>query len=198
MADGPAKPIAPSAAHEWPRRRTAVVVGAVVLALLAGLLVWLLARGDGDEKNAAPSVPVGRPVALSDADLRAFARAQALPVYWAGPRANTTYELTRSAGGQIYIRYLPTGVRVGDPRPGFVTVGTYPQQNAYAALTAAGKRKGYTAVTAQSGALIVYNRRKHASVYFTFPGAAFQVEAYDPRPGQARAAVLRGGIVQLR
>ncbi len=197
MTDPPAEPIAAVASRGGPRSRRVVVVGAVVLALLAGLLVWLLTRGD-DAGDKVVSAPVGRPVAVDDAQLRAFARAQANPVYWAGARANTTYELTRAAGGQIYIRYLPAGVRVGDPRPGFVTVGTYPQQNAYAALTAAGKRKGYTAVTAQSGALIVYNRRKHRSVYFTFPDAAFQVEAYDPRPGQALASVLRGGIVQLR
>jgi hypothetical protein len=173
------------------------VVVAVVLALAAGLLVWLLTRGD-DNGTSAPSAPVGKPVALSENQLRAFGRAQATPVYWAGARPNTTYEITRAAGGQIYIRYLPAGVRVGDPRPRFVTVGTYPQQNAYAALTAAGRRKGYRAVTTSSGALIVYNRRKHASIHFTFPDAAFQVEAYDPRPGQALASVLGGDIVQLR
>jgi hypothetical protein len=173
------------------------VVVAVVLALAAGLLVWLLTRGD-DSGTSAPSAPVGKPVAVSENQLRAFGRAQATPVYWAGARPNTTYEITRAAGGQIYIRYLPAGVRVGDPRPRFVTVGTYPQQNAYAALTAAGRRKGYRAVTTSSGALIVYNRRKHASIHFTFPDAAFQVEAYDPRPGQALASVLGGDIVQLR
>jgi hypothetical protein len=195
MTEGAASPVA---GPETRSRKKFVVVGAVVLALAAGLLVWLLTRGDDGAGASAPAAPVGKPVAMPEDQLRAFGRAQATPVYWAGARPNTTYEVTRAAGGQIYIRYLPAGVRVGDPRPRFVTVGTYPQQNADAALTAAGKRKGYRAVTTSSGALIVYNRRKHDSVYFTFPDAAFQVEAYDPRPGRALASVLGGGIVQLR
>ena len=197
MSDGPATPIDGAATGAWSRSRKVAVVGALVLALAAGLLVWVLTRGN-DTGDATPTAPVGKPVAMSEDQLRAFGRAQATAVYWAGARPNTTYEVTRAAGGQIYIRYLPAGVRVGDRRPRFVTVGTYPQQNAYAALTAAGRRKGYRAVTTSSGALIVYNRRKHPSVYFTFPDAAFQVETYDPRPGEALSSVLRGGIVQLR
>jgi hypothetical protein len=197
MTDRQAEPVSGTATRAWRPRRRVVVWGAVGLALIAGLVVWLLVRGDGSDEGA-PTVPVGRPVAMSDAQLRAFGRAQATPVYWAGARANTTYELTRSAGGHIYIRYLPAGVRLGDPRAQYLTVGTYPQQNAYAVLTAAGRRKGYAARTTASGALIVYRRRQHPSVYFTFPNAAFQVETYEPRPGRALATVLNGGVVQLR
>src|SRR5262245_63358257 len=117
MTDGPAKPADGSATRSRSPSRRVVVIGAVALALVAGVVVWLLSRGDGGEETV--SAPIGRPVAMRDDQLRAFARAQATPVYWAGPRAGVTYELTRSAGGQIYIRYLPAGVRVGDPRPQF-------------------------------------------------------------------------------
>jgi hypothetical protein len=195
MTDGPASG---ATARAWSPSRRAVVWGAVALALVAGVVVWLLVRGGGSDESAAPSVPVGRPVAMSEAGLRAFGRNQALPLYWAGARAGTTYEVTRSAGGQVYIRYLPRGVRVSDPRPQFLTVGTYPQPNAYAVLEAAGRRKGYAARNTTSGALIVYNRKRHPSVYFTFPNASFQVETFDPRPGQALKTVLGGQIVQLR
>ena len=80
----------------------------------------------------------------------------------------------------------------------YVAVGTYPVQNAYAVLSAAGSRRGYTSTTTKSGALVVSRRRPHTSAYFTFPTAGFQVEAYAPRPGEARDLVLSGRIVQLR
>ena len=35
------------------------------------------------------------------------------------------YELTRSADGSFYVRYLPAGAKPGDPRPEFLTVATY-------------------------------------------------------------------------
>jgi len=53
-------------------------------------------------------------------------------VYWAGAPSKDTYELTRTTDGRTDIRYLPPGVAVGDTRPDYLTVGTYPLTNAYA------------------------------------------------------------------
>jgi hypothetical protein len=167
-----------------------------VLALLAGLAVWLVAR-EGDD-DGAPATPIGQPVAVSEAQLKEVARAQDTPVYWAGARSGTTYEVTRIARGGIYIRYLTGDARPGDPRPRFLTIGTYPQPNAYAVVDAAGRRPGYITRTTRSGALVVYGRRRDQSVYFTFPNAAFQVEVFGPTPRQALSLVLGGEIVQLR
>ena len=55
-------------------------------------------------------------------------------MYRLGPRTGFTYELRRLPNGQVYIRYLPEHVEVGDPRPDFETIGTYPAPNALAAL----------------------------------------------------------------
>ena len=176
--------------------RGVVIGGAVALALLSALVVWWLLVRDRDD--GVPGAPVGQPVEMSESELLDFGRAQALPVYWAGARNNTRYEVTRTAGGRIYLRYLTGDARPGDPRPRFLTIGTYPQQNAYAVVGAAGRRRGYTARTTQSGALIVHSRRRDTNVYFTFPNAGFQVEVYDPNPRRALSMVRRGQIVQLR
>ena len=197
MTDPTARPVEGSVVRRGRRSRGLVIGGAVALALLVALVVWLVV-GNGDDGDGVPATPVGQPVEMSESELLEFGRAQALPVYWAGARDGTRYEVTRTAGGQIYLRYLTGDARPGDPRPRFLTIGTYPQQNAYAVVNAAGRRRGYTDRTTQSGALVVYSRRRDTNVYFTFPNASFQVEVYDPDPRRALSMVLGGQIVQLR
>jgi hypothetical protein len=194
MTEGP---VEGSAMRRGPGSRRLVIGGAVAIALVVALVVWLLVRDGGDE-DGVPATPVGQPVEMSESELLEFGRAQAVPVYWAGARQGTRYEVTRTEGGQVYIRYLTGDARPGDPRPRFLTIGTYPQQDAYAVVRAAGRRRGYTDRTTQSGALVVYSPRRDTNVYFTFPNAAFQAEVYDPDPRRALSMVLGGQIVQLR
>ena len=52
------------------------------------------------------------------------------PLYWAGPREDTTYELTVTGEGNVFIRYLPSGVEPGDETL-FLTVAMYPLDDAY-------------------------------------------------------------------
>ena len=40
------------------------------------------------------------------------------------------YELSQRSGGQVFVRYLPSGSKAGDTRP-LLTVATYPVENAY-------------------------------------------------------------------
>lgn len=188
-------PDAPSRPVHRPTRRRAWALA------LAGLLALLLAGcgGDdgGDKGSAAPSLTTGVPTVLSESQLQAFGKAQAFPVYWAGPQANRRYEVTRTAGGRVYIRYLTPNAKVGSAKPLFLTVGTYPGSNAYGALQAVGRRSGAVRVKTQSGALVVLPTATSRSVYFSFPQANFQVEVYDPQAGRARSLVLNGQITRL-
>ena len=52
------------------------------------------------------------PVAASVAKLKALSTSLNQPIYWAGAKAGTTYELTQSTSG-IFVRYLPKGAKVG-------------------------------------------------------------------------------------
>ncbi|MCU0314108.1 MAG: hypothetical protein MUC84_08630 [Solirubrobacteraceae bacterium] len=178
------------------RRLVWLVVG---LAVAIALITWLIVRGGDDEPaNPAPAVTAGQPQVLGEDELRAFGREQAIPIYWAGPRPNRRYELTQTSGGQVFIRYLPPGVEAGDRRRRSLTVGTYPQKNAYAALDAVGDSKGQSKVVTQTGALVVTrDEPPPTSAYFTFPDADFQVEVYAPTPGQAQRLVLNGDIRRL-
>jgi hypothetical protein len=170
-------------------------IGAVVAAALAvAFVVWLIAGRDGDDDGDKGAAGAASARAVSRADLAALARTLDHPVYWAGPMAGRTYELTRTASGRVYVRYLPQGVEVGDRSPRYLTVGTYPQANAYQAVRAAAKEPETVTRRASGGALIVYDRRRPRSVYFTFREAPFQVEVFDPDPDRARELVYSGRI----
>lgn len=175
-----------------PGRAVASLAIAVALPLLAGC-----GGGSSDAKNDAPRLKTGVPTIVSGAQLRAFGRAQAFPVYWAGPQQDRRYELTRTAGGRIYIRYLTPGADAGSASPTFLTVGTYPGTNAYGALRAVGRRRGAVRVKTQTGAFVVLPAATSRSAYFAFPGQNFQVEVYSPIPGRARSLVLDGQISRL-
>jgi hypothetical protein len=115
-------------------------------------------------------------------------------VYWAGPRERHTYELTRPTDGNVYVRYLPAGVRAGDERPDFTTVGTYPRPRALARLRALARdAQGVTFRVPHRG-FAVYARGRPTSVYLAFPGEDVQVEVYDPSPQRARQIARSGRV----
>jgi len=115
------------------------------------------------------------------------------PIYWAGPK-HGTYELTRTADGRTYIRYLPSADKVGDRTPNYLTVGTYPTKQAFSALRRAAARDGAVSANVDHGGLLVFNNSAPKSVYFSYPKSGYQVEVYDPSPLQARGLVLSGSI----
>ncbi len=184
----------PSSMPRGPLRRllSTLAVSGLVLALVAGC-----GGDDGDDTAAAPAVKTGVPTVLSEEQLRAFGKAQAFPVYWAGPQADRRYEVTRTSGGRVYIRYLTPNAEVGTDKPLFLTVGTYPGSNAYGALQEVGRRDGATPVKTQSGALVVVPSATARNAYFAFPQSNFQVEVFAPQKGRAKALVLDGQISRL-
>ena len=175
-----------------------LVLGAVVV---IALVAWLLTKGDDANDKAKPAaglVQIGTPTVLSEAKLHEFGGAQPTPVYWAGPLPNRRYEVTQTSAGRSYVRYLTPRASIGDAAPRFLTVGTYPGTNAYGALQAIARRSSSESVKTQSGALVVYDKKKPTSVYFAFPGQNFQVEVYDPRGDRARRFVLGGKVQRVR
>jgi hypothetical protein len=169
-----------------------VRLGALAALGFAAFLIGWFALG-----NDKPSQPAGAASSTSEAELRKLAASAPHPVYWAGPRAGQTYELTRTSDGRIYVRYLPEGVKAGDPRPQFLTVGTYPRANAFAELKRAANADGASSRPLPQGGLAVVSPGS-SSVYFGYPGARYQVEVYAPSAGSARQLVFGGQVVPIR
>ena len=174
------------------RRRNVAVALLVVLAL--GLVAWLLMRDDDADPAPAP----GSPEAASIEQLRDLSASVGHDVYWAGaPAPGTELELTHQADGRIYVRYLTGDAPVGDARPRFTTVGTYPVPGALAALSKEAKRPAAITRTLPDGGLAFVDANRPTSVYLAWPGSDYEVEVFDPSPKRALDLVLTGAIAPV-
>ena len=159
------------------------------LAFSGGVIPVVPDEGSGETQ--------GEPVAATEEELREAAAEIGHPVYWLGPRDGFTYELTRLSNGQVYVRYLPDGVEVGDERPDFETVGTYPAEDGLAAAeAAAGDAAGSFDVPGGGRAFSATGTP--TNVHFSFPDAEYQVEVFHPEPGRAEELVRGGDVVPIR
>jgi hypothetical protein len=178
------------------RGRIALLVLGLAAALAAavGLTAWALDQRD-DEEMAASTEPTGG--ARVSADARQLARnavSVGHAVYWIGPLPNRRYELTQTQDGRAYVRYLPPGVAAGDPRPGFLTVGTYLLQDAYAVTAETADRADARPVPAPGGAVAFYTTARPQSVYLAYEGSDLQIEVFHPTPREARRLVSSGRV----
>src|SRR5205807_8523217 len=99
------------------------VLAIVAVAAAVAIAVVLGQRGGSPPATTAlgATAPIG-PVVLSASELKARVAALDQPIYWLGPVPGDRYELTRETTGDVYVRYLPTGVRARADRGGYVDV----------------------------------------------------------------------------
>lgn len=188
VEDGRRRPDSP---HSVSLKRRFGPTAILALAAFVGLAVWLVveSRRGSSSQTRTPTSDTGS-VTLSESGLTSLASALGAPVYWVGPAANTSYELTRPAG-RVYVRYLTGGAEAGDPRT-FLTIGTYPVRNAYEAMkrtASAGSLR-----TVPGGGVATIDSRKPTSVYVAYPRSNYQVEVYSPNAATARRLALAGAV----
>jgi len=181
-------------------RNPQVRIGAVVaVAQLIGIVVWLLVRGDGNGSgtDSTATGPAVGPVAATQERLRSLSIDEGHPIYWAGTKANTTYELTRTSSGRIFIRYLPKGVPVGVDKADYTIVGTYPVPNATGVLEGLAKKSGEQQLSVPGGGIAVYSTSQPTNVYVAYPGSNLQIEVFDPSADRAQRIVTSGQVVPV-
>ncbi len=177
----------PSRPPRLGRLRVTIVL---LLALGVGLLLWLT----GGSASKHGSTASAQPKILTASALRQAAGSSATPIYWAGLRPNTRLELTQDTDGRVYVRYLTGAAAAGDPRPDFLTIGTYPVPDALASLRKLASPSGESLRHVPGGDLALVDPNRPASVYLTRPGSAYEVEVYDPSPRLALAVALSGAV----
>ncbi len=167
----------------------------VAVVIAAALVGWLLLNHG--KPSPATKVAAG-PVLVSSVQLASAAHSLGHPIYWAGPRDDSSYELTVTDSGRVYVRYLPRGTAAGDRRAEFLTVGTYPGDHAYKNLKKVSTGPAVHSNLLDDGRLLVAPKRLPRSVYLAYPNGQYQVEVYDSSAGEARRLALNGLITQIR
>ena len=119
------------------------------------------------------------------------------PVYWAGARPGKKYELTIDNDQNIFIRYLDPGVPIGSKDVSSLTVGTYPVQDAVAALQHEADKRGARTASAPGGGFVLTSADAPQSVYLAYPDSNYQIEVYDPDPQRALSLATSGAIVPI-
>lgn len=178
-----------------------VRVGAVVaVAILVAIVVWLLVRNNdnGGGSVAVATGPAIGPVAASQDRLRQLADQEGHDVYWIGPEDNTTYELTRTSAGRIFVRYLPKGVPVGVDKADYTIVGTYPVPDATSVLQGLAEKSGENKLSVPNGGIAVYSSSQPTNVYVAYPGSNLQIEVFDPSAERAQRLVTSGQVEPVR
>ena len=174
-----------------------VRVGAIVaVAVLVALGVWLVVRNNdnGSSSGAVATGPTIGPVAASQDRLRQLADQEGHDIYWVGPEDNTTYELTRTSAGRIFVRYLPKGVPVGVDKADYTIVGTYPVPNATSVLQGLAEKSGENKLSVPNGGIAVYSSSQPTNVYVAYPGSNLQIEVFDPSAERAQRLVTSGQV----
>jgi hypothetical protein len=169
----------------------------VAVALAIGLVVWLVAIRGGSSSKAKSSATIA-PTAASPDRLRSLAKDVNHPIYWIGPAANTTYELTKTESGRIYVRYLTNGVAIGSKNPSYTFIGTYPFPDAYKALQGLAKKSADESFSAPADGLAVYAKSVPTNIYLAYPGSNVQIEVYDPSPSHARSLIREGRVAPVQ
>ena len=186
-------------------RLSSVRIGAVVaLAIAAAFVIWLVVRGNDDSSsttttttstNESPST-IG-PSAATPAALKTLSAKTKRPIYWVGPRPGHTYELTRTRGDRVYVRYLPHGAAIGNRRANYTIVGTYPTKDALHVLETLAKQPNEKSVQAPGGGIAVYSVSAPTNVYVAFPGQDVEIEVFDPSARKALRLVKTGRVAPV-
>jgi hypothetical protein len=170
--------------EENPRLR---LVALSVAILLVAAFVWVAFIRDGDGGPVEPQ-------AMTVSELEDFAADQDHPVYWVGERDDETLEVTRTDAGNVYVRYLPEGVEVGDASPNHPSIGTYPIDDAYEVTEGIADRDDAIDGRTPDGALLVTTRGRPQSIYIAHEGEDVQVEVYDPDAERAIRVASSGDV----
>jgi hypothetical protein len=154
------------------------------------ILLWaLVIKADDDaEKQDSPKI-------VETSDISDAAERLGHPIYWAGERPETNLELGESDSGRVYVRYLDEGTEAGTRSARFMTVATYPVENAAAALRrGVGNRPNAELARGKNGALVLIDPGTPGSVRLAYPGSDQQVEIYTPNVRESIRLATDGSI----
>jgi hypothetical protein len=162
-----------------------LLVGAVAVMLL---LWFLVIKAENDVGRDGPEV-------VEASDLSDAADRAGHPVYWAGEREGKKIELAESDDGRVYVRYLDENAEAGVRSTKFMTVATYPTDDAVAALRRGAKRLPNAELArGDDGSVVLIDPSTPGSVRIAHPGSDEQIEFYTPNIRESIRLATDGSI----
>ncbi len=183
-------------ASRGPDVKTVRLIVGGLIAIVAVVIVGIVLLGGDDDSGSsdAPSVITGQPVGLSEDQLEDVAETFPHPIYWVGDSEDASqFELTKTEDNRVFIRYLTGDAQVGDPSPGFLTVGTYELPDAAAALKEAASTGSQELGDGDGFQTLTGGDKGNAYVVFD-DQPDLQIEVYSPEPGKADDLVSSGAV----
>lgn len=162
----------------------------LAIAVLVMVFLWALVieADEDDERGDGPEI-------VKTSDLSEAAERLGHPIYWAGERPTTKLELAESDTGRVYVRYLDEDAAAGVRSTDFMTVATYPVENAVAALRRGVKnRPNAELARGDDGAVVLIDPDTPGSVRLAYPDSDQQIELYTPDVEQSVRLATNGGI----
>lgn len=175
--------------------RHGLLIAAGIAGLVVVVIAVLLLTGVFSGGNDASRAGVSREVSTSE--LRDFAGSNGRTVYWAGELPGRRLELSE-AKNNVWVRYLTGGAVVGDGRPAFTTIGTYPFDSSLREVRRRSKAEGMDSRQAPDGGLATWSVKRPNSVYLAFPDSNVLIEVYDPDAQRARQFAISGDVGPIR
>ncbi len=173
------------------RRRSRLVAGlAAAAAVVVVILVVVLVTGGDDDSEPE----TGTPTEVSAQELREFAKERGNPVFWAGEIEGTKLEFTETSRGHVFVRYLPDLAPIGDDKPLYTTVATYPQPDALGTVRRSARRRGSVRRAVPGRGLATWRRSRPNSVYMALPDVDFLVEVFSPQAKTAQSLATSGRV----
>jgi hypothetical protein len=134
-------------------------------------------------------------VGLTEAQLRSAVLTVGGSIYWAGSMSSALYTYNHLAGGQDFVRYLPNGKGLSDTTQNYRVIATYHDPKAYATMLAAAKLGSGISKTNPDGSIIYYAKSTPTHVYLAYKNLPFQIEIFDPAPGESLKLATTPGII---
>jgi len=188
----------PDPAPWQPSRYARLAVLGVIGVAAAVTIAFVVGKG-GKSSPGTTQVkvaPIG-PTLVSASGLKTLARDLGQVIYWAGPVAGDKYEVTRSTTNDVYVRYLPAGVKAGTQERKHLLIVTYPLAGALDSLVASTNRELLT-VAGGKGGLAAVVRGAPTNVRVAFPNVDFEIEVFDPSPRKARHVATSAALKPVR
>jgi hypothetical protein len=201
--------------HQSRRKYFAILFSVAALsALLSFALTWAVVSSRAVQvtfalpgTNGTSAIPTPTPTvnanssgqtSLTEDQLKAEARKVGGSIFWAGAMPGATYTFNHLAPGQDFVRYLPNGQGLADTTQNYRVIATYKEATAYDTIRAAAKLKTGVSLINPDGSVVYYAKATPNHVYLAFKGFGYQIEIFDPKPGESlKLATTPGAVASL-